>query len=64
MLYLSESWLQTRNYGADGKKIEEDNQQGLSPNAALMYKITPTLMAYVSYADSLEQGGTAPLGKA
>ncbi|MFE8662005.1 MULTISPECIES: TonB-dependent receptor [Serratia] len=63
MLYLSESWLQTRNYSADGKKIEEDNQQGLSPNAALMYKITPTLMAYVSYADSLEQGGTAPLGE-
>ncbi|MEN1322240.1 TonB-dependent receptor domain-containing protein, partial [Pseudomonas aeruginosa] len=25
-----------------------------------MYKITPNTMAYVSYADSLEQGGTAP----
>ena len=60
MFYLSQSWLQTQNYNAQGQKTSEINEDGLSPNVALMYKITPTLMAYVSYADSLEQGGTAP----
>lgn len=60
MFYLSQSWLQTQNYNAQGQQTSEINEDGLSPNVALMYKITPTLMAYVSYADSLEQGGTAP----
>ncbi|WP_437887955.1 TonB-dependent siderophore receptor [Phytobacter sp. V91] len=60
MFYLSQSWLQTQNFNTSGNKTKEINQDGLSPNAALMYKITPTLMAYISYADSLEQGGTAP----
>lgn len=62
MFYLSQSWLQTQNFNASGHQTGENNQNGLSPNAALMYKITPTLMTYISYADSLEQGGTAPTG--
>lgn len=62
MFYISQSWLQTQNFTTSGKQSSEDNQNGLSPNAALMYKITPALMAYVSYADSLEQGSTAPTG--
>lgn len=60
MFYLSQSWLQTRNFNKSGEQTGQNDQQGLSPSAALMYKITPSLMAYVSYADSLEQGGTAP----
>lgn len=60
MFYLSQSWLQTRNFNKGGEQTGQDDQQGLSPSAALMYKITPSLMAYLSYADSLEQGGTAP----
>lgn len=60
MFYLSQSWLQTRNYNKGGDQTGQDDQQGLSPSAALMYKINPSLMAYISYADSLEQGGTAP----
>ena len=60
MFFLSQSWLQTRSYDKHGSKTNETNEDGLSPNAALMYKITPNTMAYVSYADSLEQGGTAP----
>lgn len=60
MFYLSQSWLQTKNYAKQGGKTAETNEDGLSPNAALMYKITPDTMVYVSYADSLEQGGTAP----
>ncbi len=62
MFFLSESWLQTRNYSNKAKITGETNENGLSPNAALMYKITPSLMAYISYADSLEQGSTAPTG--
>lgn len=63
MFYLSQSWLQTQNFNNQAKKTSEVNEDGLSPNAALMYKITPSVMAYVSYADSLEQGGTAPTGE-
>ncbi|UXY11003.1 TonB-dependent siderophore receptor [Kosakonia sp. ML.JS2a] len=62
MFYLSQSWLQTKNYNSSGNQTGQDDQNGLSPNVALMYKITPALMAYVSYADSLEQGGTASTG--
>lgn len=63
MFYLSESWLQTKNFNKSGNKTSQNDQNGLSPNAALMYKITPTLMTYLSYTDSLEQGSTAPTGK-
>lgn len=62
MFYLSQSWLQTKNFNNSGQQTGENNQNGLSPNASLMYKITPAVMAYISYADSLEQGGTAPTG--
>ncbi len=62
MFYLSQSWLQSQNFNTSGNKTSEINQNGLSPNAALMYKITPAVMAYISYADSLEQGATAPTG--
>ncbi|MCG8707828.1 TonB-dependent siderophore receptor [Brenneria sp. 4F2] len=62
MFYLSQSWLETRDFNSQGAKTGQVNEDGLSPNIALMYNITPTLMAYISYADSLEQGGTAPVG--
>ncbi|QHM76461.1 Ferrichrome receptor FcuA [Mixta theicola] len=64
MFYLSQSWLETRSFDKQHHKTSQDNQDGLSPNAALMYKITPAVMAYISYADSLEQGGTAPIDDA
>ncbi len=60
MFYLSQSWLQTKTTISTVIKRTKVDENGLSPNAALMYKITPNTMAYVSYADSLEQGGTAP----
>lgn len=63
MIYLSHSWLSTRNYNRQGQKTKEINDNGFSPMAALLYKITPSVMAYISYADSLEQGGTAPTGQ-
>ena len=60
MFYLSQSWIQSQNYNKSGHKTGQIDENGLSPNAALMYKITPNVMAYVSYAESLEQVGTAP----
>lgn len=60
MFYLSQSWLETQNFGKTGGKTGQSDQNGLSPNAALMYKITPSVMVYASYADSLEQGSSAP----
>lgn len=63
MFYLSQSWLETTGYDSTSTKTSQVDQNGLSPNVALMYKITPALMAYVSYADSLEQGDTAPTGE-
>ncbi|MGK0599298.1 TonB-dependent receptor [Yokenella regensburgei] len=63
MFYLSQSWLQTQSFDKSGNKTNQNDQNGLSPNAALMYKITPSLMTYISYADSLEQGSTAPTGE-
>lgn len=60
MYYLSQSWMQTSNYGKTGGKTAETKEDSLSPNVALMHKITPQVMTYISYADSLEQGSTAP----
>lgn len=60
MFYLSQSWMQTKNYDKYGNQTSQIDENGLSPNVALMYKLTPDTMVYVSYADSLEQGGTAP----
>ncbi|GLR10276.1 TonB-dependent receptor [Mixta theicola] len=62
MFYLSQSWLETQSFDKQHSKTSQVNENGLSPNVALMYHITPTLMAWISYADSLEQGGTAPTG--
>ena len=61
MFYLSQSWLESKSFDQHNNKTSETTANGLSPNAALMYKINPHLMTYISYADSLEEGGTAPM---
>lgn len=63
LFYLSQSWLETRNFRNLGRQPSKMTAKGLSPNIAVMYKITPSLMTYISYADSLEMGGSAPLGE-
>ncbi|GIZ26740.1 ligand-gated channel [Morganella morganii] len=60
MVYVSQSWITTRNFDKQGHKTDRDQQTGTSPNMALMYKITPDVMTYISYADSLQPGDTAP----
>ena len=54
---VSQSWLTSRSFGSDGGVTRDT---GTSPTVSLMYKPLPNVMTYVAYADSLEQGGTAP----
>ncbi|MBQ0208863.1 TonB-dependent siderophore receptor [Providencia rettgeri] len=63
MFYLSQSWLESRSFDKQHHKTSQTHHHGLSPQAALMYKISPQVMTYISYADSLEEGDTAPLGQ-
>lgn len=63
MFYLSQSWIESRSFDKQNHKTSQTNDHGLSPQGALMYKITPNVMTYVSYADSLEEGDTAPMNQ-
>lgn len=63
MFYLSQSWIESQSFDKQHHKTSQTNDNGLSPQAAVMYKITPQVMTYVSYADSLEEGDTAPLNQ-
>ncbi|WP_442959646.1 TonB-dependent receptor [Providencia sp. PROV182] len=63
MFYLSQSWIESRSFDKQNHKTSQTNDHGLSPQAALMYKITPQVMTYISYADSLEEGDTAPMNQ-
>ncbi len=47
--------IESRSFDKQNHKTSQTNDHGLSPQAALMYKITPQVMTYISYADSLEE---------
>jgi iron complex outermembrane receptor protein len=63
---LSSQWLamfglRHSNYKSDqGTNHYDDGKT--TPMAALVYKVTPSLSAYTSFAQGLEQGDTAPNG--
>lgn len=65
---LSSQWLamfglRYSNYKSDqGTNHYDDGKT--TPMAALVYKVTPSLSAYTSFANGLEQGDTAPSGTA
>jgi iron complex outermembrane recepter protein len=65
---LSSQWLvmlglRHSNYKSDqGSNHYDDGKT--TPMASLVYKITPSLSAYTSFANGLEQGDTAPSGTA
>ncbi|QVQ24703.1 TonB-dependent receptor [Achromobacter deleyi] len=63
---LGGSWstMQSRSYNAAGARTGSERDDGFSSTAALIYKPTPNTSLYMSYADSLEQAGAAPLGTA
>lgn len=50
------------NFSPEGERTPAPDVSKTSPTAALMFKPLPGSLLYVSYAEGLEQGGTAPLG--
>ncbi|WP_321842875.1 TonB-dependent receptor [Paraburkholderia bannensis] len=62
LLAGSQSWLSTHNYSVKGVQTSESANQGLSGAASLIFKPRENQSLYVTYADSLQQGDTAPAG--
>nr|WP_315479922.1 TonB-dependent siderophore receptor [uncultured Rhodoferax sp.] len=67
-IQLNEQWqlmlgLRHSRYQSDQGTAHYDDSKS-TPMAALVYKFTPSLSVYTSYANGLEQGDTAPTGTA
>lgn len=62
LLAGSQSWLSTHNYNVKGAQTSESANRGLSGAASLIFKPRANQSLYVTYADSLQQGDTAPAG--
>lgn len=60
----SESWLGTINTNRAGRVTSRSSDTGFSPSASLVYKPVAPLTLYFTYANSLQQGDTAPAGTA
>ena len=61
--WLAMAGLRHSNYTSDqGTNHYDDGKT--TPMAALVYKVTPSLSAYTSFAQGLEQGDTAPANTA
>lgn len=58
----SYSWLGTKNTGATGLRTSGSKDQGFSPSVSLVYKPIDLLTLYATWANSLQQGDTAPVG--
>lgn len=57
---VSYSRLTSRSYDNSGATTARYRDSGVSPTVALMYKPRADMTTYVAYADSLQQGATAP----
>ncbi len=62
LLAGSENVLTSANYAQTGSRTSDSSNNGFSGSASLMYKPVDPLTLYVSWADSLQQGDTAPAG--
>lgn len=60
LLAGSESLLSSSNYSKTGSRSSDSSNSGFSGSASLVYKPVDPLTLYVTYADSLQQGDTAP----
>ncbi|MDI9222713.1 TonB-dependent siderophore receptor [Pantoea sp. EA-12] len=60
LLAGSESLLSSSNYSKTGSRSSDSSNSGSSGSASLVYKPVDPLTLYVTYADSLQQGDTAP----
>ena len=62
---LSTSFLSSKSWSATGAVTSSDSENGvLSPTVSLTYKPMPAVTLYATYANSVEQGETAPAGTA
>jgi len=64
LVAASQSWLHVRSYNKQGGTTSSYDAHGISPTASVMFKPVAGQMAYVTYADSLQQGDIAPAGSA
>ncbi len=62
MAAASQSWISATNISKTGAITSQYAADGLSPTASLIYKPLANMTAYLTYADSLQQGDTAPAG--
>lgn len=60
MLAGSYNWLESENYNQAGARTGRYKDNGFSPTVSLMFKPLGNVTTYVSYAESLQQGATAP----
>ena len=62
---LSTSFLSSKSWSNTGAVTSSDSENGvLSPTVSLTYKPMPAVTLYATYANSVEQGETAPAGTA
>jgi iron complex outermembrane receptor protein len=64
LLAASQSWITVHNYNKQGTTTSQYNANGISPTASLLFKPWSNVTAYLTYADSLQQGDSAPAGSA
>lgn len=60
LLAGSESLLSSSSYARTGRRSSNASDSGFSSSASVIYKPVDPLTLYVTYADSLQQGDTAP----
>src|SRR6185312_6282257 len=59
-LAISQDWFHTINYNKLRVQTTEYANHGVSPTASIMFKPASNMMAYVTYASSLQAGDLAP----
>ncbi|BDH47408.1 ligand-gated channel [Salmonella enterica subsp. enterica serovar Choleraesuis] len=62
LLSGSQNQLHVSNYNKASARTSTSNDHGLSGSASLMFKPVESLTLYTTWADSLQQGDTAPAG--
>lgn len=59
---ISDSWIDTNNYNSVGSLTSGSSATGWSPLGSIMFKPRKDITTYYTYADSLQQGDSAPAG--
>lgn len=62
LLSGSENLFTVSNYNKSGHETSRQKDNGMSGSASLMYKPVENVTLYTTWADSLQQGDTAPAG--